>query len=174
MPRSGPLPLLLTALLALCGGCSGLAPLDEPPAATLAPSEQAAVRAKADEALAQGRYNAAWNQEVAAGADRARLEAIAVQALAGRSLHAADMLRALEKRFGGLGPEARARADALVARARTEGHWQRALEVALAAADDAPHYEAAWAVYRDAPPEVASSLLEMIQDARKAREESSD
>lgn len=169
-PLVGLTALLLACLLSSCAGLSGLG--DETP--TLGPDEQASVHAQAERALAEGRFNAAWNQEVAAGADRERLEAVAVAALAGRSRHTEDMFQALHARFGPLGPTARERVTALVAEARGLGSWERAVDLEIQAADDAPAYTAAWALYRAAPADLAPGLLAAIQEARADRVTASD
>ena len=152
----------------LVAACSDLAALDGDGATpALSGSEQAAVRTQVDKALAGQRFKTAWNQEVAAGADRARLEAVALAALEAHSGHAADMFAALRTRHGALSSGARGRVDGLVAQAQDAASWSRALELELLTADDAPEYTRAWAVYRAAPPERAAALLQTIQDAKE-------
>jgi hypothetical protein len=166
-------PAVLVLLAALGAACSGLDPIgDKRPA--LPPDERGAVRAQVDRAIEQGVFNAAWNQEIAAGADRQRLERIATSALRARSRHAPSMFDLLRDRWGALGPDARAEVDAIVQEARDTGAWLRAAQAEIAAADDPPEYGKAWEVYRAAPAQIAPGLLEEVTDAREERAESSD
>ncbi|MDJ0521288.1 MAG: hypothetical protein QNJ90_04365 [Planctomycetota bacterium] len=154
-------------LLLLAPGCTDLAALDsEADGPALAPSEQDAVREQGDKALADGRFKTAWNHEVAAGADRARLERIALAALEAQSGQAEDMFVALREKHGALSNGARSRVDGMVDAARQRGSWSRALELELMTADDPPTFTRAWAVYRGAPVERAPSLLETLQEAK--------
>ncbi len=170
--------LLVLLLASSVVACSDLAALDtggDSPA--LSGEEQATVRVQVDKALAEQRYKVAWNQEVAAGADRGRLEAIALTALEAQSGHADDMFVALRTKHGGLSASARERVDGLVATARESGSWSRALDLELLTADDPPAFTRAWSVYRAAPPDRATALLESIQEAKEeaaAAKESSD
>lgn len=166
MVRRIPLPFLLVLLLPACADLAALDGGGETPA--LSGSEQAHVRGQVDKALAEQRFKTAWNQEVAAGADRARLEHIAVTALEGNSGHAEDMFEALRLKHGALSAASRAQVDRLVAKARQEGAWSRALEVELLTADDVPDFQRAWAVYRAAPVERSQSLLDSITAAKAA------
>ena len=154
-------------LFLVASACTDLAALDgggtAPP---LAGAEQEAVREQVEKALAEKRFKTAWNQEVAAGADRARLEAIALAALEAQSGHADDMFVALRAKHETLSNGARARVDALVTTARQEGSWSRALELELMTADDPGDFARAWSVYRAAPTGVAPGLLEAIQEAK--------
>jgi hypothetical protein len=59
-------------------------------------------------------------------------------------------------------------------KAREAGSWHRALSLEIESADDPPTYQAAWALYRAAPPDLAPSLLEAIQAARDELKESAD
>lgn len=160
------------------GACSGIEGLDGPTGGGGGPpalnsTETASVRGQVDKAVAARRWKVAWNQEIEAGADRERLEAIAVGALGDRSRHAEDMLDALRARHGALSPTGRAQVDSWAQEAQAEGHWLRAVTLELQSADDPPAYVRAWAVYRAAPVEIAPDLLEAITDAREAHMESS-
>jgi len=131
-----------------------------------APSEQDAIRHQVAQAVAAGRYKAAWNQEIEAGAERARLEAVALAALAHDSGQAEAMFAALRAKWGNLGPSSRARVEALVAEAKGLGKWTQALRLELKTADDPPAYKLAWALYASAPVDRASALLGDIKDAQ--------
>ena len=172
MPRLG--RLLLAAVCAVAvAACSGIEGIDAGSSGpSLSASETSAVRGQVDRAVAARRWKVAWNQEIAAGADRERLEAIAVAALGDRSSHAGDMLRALRARWGDLGATGRGQVDQWVSQAQADGRWSRALTLELLAADDPPTFTRAWAVYQAAPPEFAPDLLDDIQDARSEHEES--
>ncbi|MDA1195429.1 MAG: hypothetical protein O2894_09630 [Planctomycetota bacterium] len=166
--------LVLVALaLGSAPACSGVESLSAD-ASSLTAAERADVHSQVDKALEQKRYNVAWNQEAAAGHDRARLERVALEALRGRSRHAPGMFDALRTKFGALDAAARADVELLSRAAREDGRWQRALEIEIATADDPPAYRAAWAVYRDAPPDVAPGLLAAIGAAKAAHAESAD
>jgi hypothetical protein len=175
-------PVLQTALvLAVCGSllagglsaCSGVGSLTAD-APKLTSAEKDSVRVQVEKALTQKRYNLAWEQEVAAGADRAQLERIALLALRGRSGHAESMLAALRERHGDLTPEMRALITQEAEAAKASRHWERAVQIELQAAGDAPAYEAAWALYRAAPADRAPGLLKAITAAKEAHAESDD
>ena len=154
-------------LLLLLGACSGIEAIDAGSSGpSLSGSEQQTVRGQVDKAVAAGRWKVAWNQEIEAGADRERLEKIAVGALGDRSRHAGDMLTALRERWGNLSPDGRRQVESWVAEARSEGRWSRAMDLELLAADDPPTFQRAWALYQAAPPEFAPDLLDEIKDAR--------
>lgn len=169
------IPRLASVLLvaALLAGCSGVDDLSggRP---KLTDSERDDVRVQVEKALQRKRFNLAWNQEVQAGADRARLETIALGALRARSRHAGDMFAALRERHGGLSEDARAAVGLQTAAAVAAGRWHRAVAIELMTAEDPPAYRGAWAVYRDAPPDRAPALLEAITDAKQAHAESAD
>ena len=164
---------LLAALLACLGGCSGVDSLGTA-GPQLTDAERTDVRTQVDRALADKRYNLAWNQEAKAGADRSRLEAIALAALRDHSRHAGPMYAELRARHGGLSGEARAEVATEVEAASQAGRWQRAVEIEILTADDAPDFRRAWAVYRAAPPDVGSELLAAILAAKEAHGESGD
>ena len=145
-------------------GCAGVSDLSAPASPTLGSHAQD-VRRKADEALAAGKFEEAWNLEAAAGTDRSRLEAIALAALAADKGPYEDMFPALRKKFGGLSTEARAKVDALAQERETAGHFDDAVDLQLVAADDAPAYAAAWDVYKRTPVKDALEVLERIQAA---------
>lgn len=174
MVRDAPFVARLAAVLLLVplgtGACSGLQTLDEKPA-DLSENERTAVRVQVDKAVADGTFGAAWDQEVHAGADRGRLEAIALAALEKHSRHAPDMFAALREKWGALTPAGRARISEWSETAQRNGEWGRALELELVTADDPPAYERAWGVYKRAPSLRATDLLEEIQDARAAHAE---
>ena len=172
----GVLRLCLGLALGACllGGCSGIRSLDGP-GASPAPSEQEAIRHQVDLALGEGRYKTAWNQEIEAGAERVRLEAIALAALADSSAHAADMFVALRKKWGSLSAPVRKRVDQLIAEAKSAAKWTRALKLELDTADDPPAFQRAWALYASAPVDWAPTLLEELQDAQAdANEQAKD
>lgn len=145
-------------------GCAGVADLSSPASPSVGSHAQD-VRRKADEALAAGKFEEAWNLEAAAGTDRSRLEAIALAALAADKGPYDDMFPALRKKFGGLSTEARAKVDALAGERESAGQFDDAVDVQIVAADDAPAYEAAWGVYKRTPVKDALEVLERIQDA---------
>lgn len=154
-------------LLLIASACTDLAALDGGGDATpLAGAEQQAVREQVEKALAEKRYKVAWNQEVAAGADRARLESIALAALEAQSGHADDMFTALQAKHGSLSSSARGRVDGLVRVARQGGSWGRALDIELLTADDPGTFARAWNLYRAAPTSSAPGLLETIREAQ--------
>lgn len=170
MRRVAPVGWAVAVLLGV-GACSGVAPLDtEAPA--LSSDERTMVRGQADAALEAKSYKSAWAQEVAAGADRERLAAIALTALEHRSGSAGDMFTALRTKWGPLDSDSRTRVSALVAEARRAHAWARALELELLTADDPPTFERAWTVYKQAPHDQAPAMLEAIQEARADLEES--
>jgi hypothetical protein len=150
--------------------CSNVASLDAP-RRPLAPGEPKTVRAKSDEALAGKDYALAWNHEFHAGADRARLEAIFLAALEDDASPADDMHEQLAKAHGGLTPEASQRVKEIAGQAEGKEDWVRSAEIHLLTASDAPEFQAAWDVYRRAPPKAALSVLEEIQEARREHEE---
>lgn len=167
----------VVALLALAG-CAGVDDLSSAKgaprgavAASPAGSREAALRRKADAALAERSYADAWNLEAAAGSDAERLSAIAVASLEADRGPYEDMFAALHAKFGGLPPTARARVEAVVKAAESEGAWSRAVNVALVTAADAPTYAAAWAVYERAPTKEALGLYRTIQKAQTAHAE---
>ncbi len=164
--------VFLTLIQALIAGsaCSGISGLDEP-AAELSTSERATVREQVDAAVEAKTYRAAWDQEVTAGADRTRLERVALAALENHSRHAPDMFEALREKWGALQPAAREQVSTWTAAAQQREEWGRALELELITADDPPAFTRAFAVYKAAPPLFAPDLLEEIQDARADHEE---
>ena len=153
----------LLFMLAL-GGCAGVSNLSTAPPASVA-DRSGDVRRKADEALAAGRFDDAWNLEAQAGTDRPRLEAIALAALTAESGGYDEMFPALRTKFGGLSTETRAKIDALAQGYETAGRWADAVDVHLLTADDAPAYEAAWGVYRRVPVKDALAMLTRIEAA---------
>jgi hypothetical protein len=161
---------VVAAVAACAFGCAGVASLDDQGPA-LSDDERRAVRGQVDAALDAKSYKAAWAQEVAAGADRGRLAEIAVAALEHRSGNAGDMFAAMHAKWGALEPGPRARVSALVEAARRAGDWERALELEILAADDAPAYARAWAVYEAAPHDRAPALLDSVLEARKEHAE---
>jgi len=130
--------------------------------------EAEAVRTQAEKALAEQRFKTAWNTEVEAGADRARLEHVALEALAAQSAHTEDMFAALRVKHGALSTAARDRVSRLVAEARAQQHWGRALAIEVTTADDPPTYARAWALYRQAPADRAAGLLASLRAAKTA------
>jgi hypothetical protein len=159
--------------LAACLGaaaCSNVTALDAP-RRPLSPGEPPTVREKSDEALAAKQYAVAWNHEFHAGGDRARLEAIFLAALADDAGAAEDMMEQLRAAHGGLSEGATARAKEVAAAEEGRGDWERAAEVLVLVASDAPAFEAAWDVYRRAPPKDALTVLETIQQARVEHEQ---
>jgi len=146
------------------GGCAGVADLSTTPPASVA-DRSGEVRRKADEALAAGRFDDAWNLEAQAGTDRSRLEAIALAALTAEKGAYDDMFPALRKKFGGLSTETRAKVDARAQEYEAAGRWADAVDVQLTTADDAPVYEAAWGVYRRVPVKEALATLTRIEKA---------
>lgn len=145
-------------------GCAGVSDLTAPASSGIGTHAQD-VRRKADEALAAGKFEEAWNLEAAAGTDRARLEAIALASLAADKGPYEDMFPALRKKFGGLSTEARARVDALAQEREAAGQYDAAVALQLVAADDAPAYDAAWGVYKRTPVKDALEVLETIEAA---------
>lgn len=177
MRRRLPLPLSVVGVLFL-SGCAGVEPLRTGDEASLAGHAED-IRAKADEAKAKGRYADAWNLEAQAGTDRARLESIALAALAADSGPYDDMLAALRVRFGGLSDPGRARVEEVAAGQEAAGRFEDAAATHLAAADDAPAYARAWDVYRRAPVDDALAILRAIERAieragERARERAPD
>ncbi len=126
------------------------------------------VRRKADEALAAGKFEEAWNLEAqpaptAPASRRSRSRPLAADKGAYE-----EMFPALRKKFGGLSTEARAKVDALAGEREAAGQFDDAVDLQIVAADDAPAYEAAWAVYKRAPVKDALEVLERIEAAAKA------
>jgi len=161
-------PACLLALL--FGACSGVGAIDAP-RRPLAGSEPQTVRQKSEEALSKKDYATAWNHELHAGADRSRLEAIFLAALAADDGDAEDMIGQLRQAHGGLTPEAQAKVKETATAAEGRGEWTTSAEIHLLAASDPPEFSAAWDVYRRAPPKDALAVLETIQEARKEHEE---
>jgi hypothetical protein len=169
MPSPRRVTLIAALMLAwVClPACSGISSLDGGDGgSSLSASEQDAVRGQVTKAVEARRWKVAWNQEIEAGADRERLEEIAVSALGDRSRHAADMLTALRERHGALSQRGRSRISAWVSKAQSEGRWARAVELELSSADDPPTFSRAWVVYQQAPPELAPDLLSSIKEER--------
>jgi hypothetical protein len=160
-----PRALLAALAAAALAACSGVSKVKDAPA-DLSASETSAVRAKAKEAEAKKDWAVAWNHEVEAGASRERLEEIALEALADEDGDAADMLREIRRKWTDLSPAGRARVDALVEQAKGKEEWERAAEIEILAANDAPEFKAAWEVYKSAPPDPALDVLAEIQKAR--------
>lgn len=171
--RLPPTALALLLALTLAAGCSGVDSLSAD-APKLSDAERDDVRAQVEKAIEQQRFNLAWNQEVQAGADRERLERVAVEALRARSRHAPSMFTELRERHGGLSADARTKVTLQTDAAKQEGLWSRAVQIELMTADDPPAYAGAWAVYRAAPPDQAPDLLAAITDAKAAHAESAD
>jgi len=167
IPR--PARLAVTALFLALAACAGVRGLDEDPL-PLSTDERARVGRQVDKALEERRWTTAWNQAVDAGADRARLEGVALAALKDDDGAAEDMFEALLAKWGGLTPDARGRVTELVQQALRDRHWERAVEMELLTAEDAPAYAAAWALYDDAPPNKAEDVLQAITEARAERE----
>lgn len=143
----------------------------------LSASEQEAVRAKIDRTLAtdgQVAWAAAWDQEVQAGADRTRLARIAVGALQAQDSDAEEMFKALVRKWGALEPAQRGAVSVQVEAAIAKGDWERALELEIVTADDAPAYSRAWALYERAPARQGADLLAEIQAAREAHAKERD
>ena len=101
--RLPPTALALLLALTLAAGCSGVDSLSAD-APKLSDAERDDVRAQVEKAIEQQRFNLAWNQEVQAGADRERLERVAVEALRARSRHAPSMFTELRERHGASAP----------------------------------------------------------------------
>jgi hypothetical protein len=160
-----------TALCLLAGACASVRGLDEAPT-PLSASEQARVARQVDSALEERKWDAAWNQAVEAGAERARLEDVALRALADDDGVAGDMFEALVAKWGGLTTPARERVSVLVGDAIARRDWERAVELELLTAEDAPAYAAAWGVYDQAPAGEAEPVLAAIVEARADRERS--
>ena len=166
------LRLQRSAVLICClilGACASIRGLDEDPL-PLSTTEKARVNTQVDKALAGNDWDAAWNQTVDAGADRSRLEAVALAALADKDGAAPDMFEALVEKWGALTPPARGQVAALVEASVAENDWDRAVELELLTAEDAPTYAAAWVVYDRAPPSKAEAVLAAIVEARSDRE----
>jgi hypothetical protein len=157
--------LVLIALAATA--CSRVAALDTRPM-DLSEPERAAVREQADRSRGEKEWKDAWNQEVEAGADRARLETIALEAAADSDGDAKDMFAELRRRWGGLSETAQDGLARVLQKAEAEKDYGLAVEVLILAADDAPTYAGAWDLYRRAPPDEAVDILGEIRLAREA------
>jgi hypothetical protein len=157
-------------LLLLLAACSSPRALDEAPM-DLSPEEGAAVMERVEQGIEQGSFVSAWNQAVDVGAGRETFERIALAALEERDAAAEEMLRAVRDKWGGLTPEGRQRVDRLSAEALRDGTVQRAVQIEILAADDAPAFSGAWRLYREVPQNRAPSVLEAIRDARKEHAE---
>ncbi len=166
MRRRMPLVLALCVLLPACSGVSDLGKAPDP----FTGAEGAAVRKKADEAVAAKKFGDAWNLEAQSGTDRARLERVALASLEADEGPYEGMFEQLRKKFGGLSPEARARVTALSSKEMGLRHWTRAADVEIAAADDPPAFSGAWAVYEKTPPDEALAVLTTIRKAKKAHD----
>ena len=167
------LPLSTVALLALAAGCSGVRELSSP-SRPLSASESQTVRAKSDELKAQKKWTDAWDQEVQAGADRGRLEGIALASLEADDGPFEDMLEQLRKKFGGLTDGGKAKVREIATAAEGKSDWKRAADVWIATADDAPEYKAAFDLYARATGtnvKYAPDVLKRIQNAREAYDE---
>jgi hypothetical protein len=160
--RLGFVPGLLALAL---GACTSVADLGRPSKPLMA-GEPAQVRKKSEEALRQKEWVLSWNHEVAAGADRSALEEIALQALDDEDGDAEEMFAQLRKKFGGVTEGAAARVKSMTEKAVDLGDWDRAAEIQILAADDAPTYRGAWDVYAVTPAAKAMPILEKIQKAR--------
>jgi hypothetical protein len=169
-----PVRLAVLPLALLVAGCSKVTALDGASRGTLSDTERQDVRRQSDQARAKREWGAAWEQEVEAGQDRARLEAIALDAIADDSGSGRDMLVEIRTKWGGLSEGSRARAASLVATAEKERRWSDAVQIALDTAADPPTFAAAWEVYRRAPADEAPDVLKEIQDARKEWSEAKD
>ena len=163
-----------TALgLLLAAGCSGVTELSTR-TRPLSGGETQAVRTKSDEMVAAKKFADAWDQEVQAGADRGRLEAIALASLEADTGPYEDMVEELRKKHGGLTPAGQAKVKRVAEAAEGKGDWKRACDVLLVTADDAPDYKAAWDLYARATGQNlkhAPDVLERIQKARTAYDE---
>ncbi len=167
-PRSVIVVLCLAlAVVAPSVGCSGVASLSTTKSLVTSGDEVAAVRAKVDQAVIAGEYADAWDLEAASGKDRGRLETIALASLAADDGPYEKMFAELIGAFHGLSPEARTRVGAESKRAMEAKKWDRAAEIEIAAAEDAPAYKSAFGVYERTPPSDALSVLERIEKARK-------
>jgi hypothetical protein len=161
------LPALLLPGVLLVGGCTRVSSLDSEPM-ELTSQERSAVQAQVDRSREAKEWKDAWNQEVQAGADLARLEAIAVETAADGDSDAKEMFRELHAKGWTLSPAGRARLQAAVAQAQEKGDWDDAAEILILSADDPPKYAEAWALYEKAPPSDAEDVLEEIRKAREA------
>jgi hypothetical protein len=159
----------LAVLLApvLLAGCTGVADLKET-RRPLSGDEVTLVRKRADEALGEKRWQAAWDQEAEAGADRDRLEAVFLASLAADQGPYEDMLAQLRAKFGGLSDSAKTSVARLANEHEGKGEWKKAVDVLILTAEDAPAYRAAWDLYTRASLKAAPEVLHRIQDARKA------
>lgn len=158
---------VLAALGTSIAGCSGVSSLSTSKTLVTDGGEVAAVHAKVDQAVKEGKYADAWDLEAAAGRDRARLESIALASLAADDGPYEKMLTELIGAFHGLTPEARARVGAESKKSMEALKWDRAAEIEIAAAEDAPAYKAAFGVYERTPPSDALSVLERIEKSRR-------
>lgn len=159
-----PAVLALLSLAALAA-CTSVADLGRPSRPLLG-DEPVLVRNKSDEALKQERWADAWNLEKEAGADRARLEEIALVTLEHEHSDAADMFQRLREKFGGISEGAKQRVADLTQKAIAGREWKRAAEIQILAADDPPTYKGAWDVYVQTPVSENLAILMRIQKAR--------
>lgn len=157
----------IATLVLPAAGCSGVSPLSGSKTLVSEQGEVAAVHAKVDEAVKDGKYADAWDLESAAGQNRGRLESITLASLAADEGPYEKMFVELIKTFHGLSPEARARVGAESKKAMESKKWDRAASIELAAAEDAPAYKAAFGVYERTPPSDALAVLEAIERARR-------
>ena len=164
--------LLLLALV--LGACTSVKTLDTP-ARGFQPDAKARVAKRIQDAIDDKEWTAAWNMAVDMGATRAKFEDIAARAVIDDAAAEQDMVEALRARYGTLGPgfltPVRAHVDHLIA---VKKDLERAVEIELLTANDAPRYERAWAIYDHVPADDAPDVLEMIADARAEAEESHD
>lgn len=155
------------SLLVPLAACSGVASLSTSRPLVSDSGEVSAVHAKVDQAVKEKRFADAWDLEAASGKDRARLETIAIASLAADEGPYEAMLKELIGEFHGLSPQARSRVGAESKKAMEAKNWDRAAEIEIAAAEDAPAYKAAFAVYELTPPTDALSVLTQIDTARR-------
>jgi len=168
-----PALVLLLVLAAAASACAKIRSISDGPR-RIEPSERSRVEAQVENAIRDEEWAAAWNQLIDLGAPRDRMEDVALRALEADAGQAEDMLAALTAKWGGLSDAARLRGRKLAERAEKEGDWERAVEIEILLAEDAPHYHRAWEIYDRAPPTKAPQLLELIADARDEAAEGSD
>lgn len=160
---------VLVAALVLAA-CSGVRELDEP-ALPLTRQEAEAVERQVERARTDGEWRAAWSQAIDLGGDRRLLEGIALDALEDQAGDAEEMFELLRDKWGGLTEDGQARVGTMTVGAQERGLWNRAAEIQLAVAGDAPAYAGAWAVYEAAPSWASEGVLERIREAREDLEE---
>lgn len=160
-----------TWLVTLLVACSSPARLATTRPLVTDGGEVAAVRAKVDQAVREKKFVEAWDLEAAAGKDRDRLEGVALASLAADEGPYEKMFAELVGAFHGLSPAARSRVGAERTKALEAKKFDRAVDIELAAAEDAPAYKAAFAVYELTPPSDALSVLERIEKARRRHAE---